>query len=150
MADEFGDGTVAGIATSFRGYVARQQGRPRGVMRASMAALATPGGHPVQATFDRLRAAQGYAALGEADRARRFLDEAANRAADDIDPPPPVYWYSRPFFALNIGVTQLGIGDHSNAAALLAEGLDGIPPDQADAEWLGEYRVALARARDRS
>jgi len=150
LADEFGDGTLAAIATSFRGYVARQQGRPRGVVRASMAALATPGGHPVQATFDRLQAAQGYAALGEADRARRLLDEAAGRAADDIEPPPPVYWYSRPFFDLNIGVAWLGIGDCSDAAALLAEGLDGIPPDQAGAEWLGEYRDALATAREQA
>ncbi|MFA1541458.1 hypothetical protein [Actinomadura monticuli] len=148
LADEFGDGTLAAIATSFRGYVARQQGRFRGVVRASMAALATPGGHPVQATFDRLQAAQGYAALGEADRARRLLDEAADRAADDIEPPPPVYWYSRPFFDLNIGVAWLGIGDCSDAAALLAEGLDGIPSDQAGAEWLDEYRAALATARE--
>lgn len=150
LADEFDDGTIAAIATSFRGYVARQQGRPRAVVRASMAAMATPGGHPVQATFDRLQAAQGYATLGEAERARRLLDEAASRAADEVEPPPPVYWYSRPFFDLNIGVVLLGIGEHSDAAALLAEGLDGIPADQAGAEWLGEYRAALEEARDRA
>lgn len=150
LADEFADGTIAAIATSFRGYVARQQGRPRAVVRASMAAMATPGGHPVQATFDRLQAAQGYAALGEADRARRLLDEAAERAADEVEPPPPVYWYSRPFFDLNIGVVQLGIGEHSDAAALLAEGLAGIPSDQAGAEWLREYESALAEARERA
>lgn len=150
LADEFEDGTVAAIATSFRGYVARMQGRPRAVVRASMAAMATPGGHPVQATFDRLQAAQGYAEIGEAERARRLLDEAADRAAADLEPPPAVYWYSRPFFDLNIGVVQLGIGEYSDAAALLAEGLDGIPDDQAGAEWLGEYRDALSEARDRA
>ncbi|XRQ08986.1 helix-turn-helix domain-containing protein [Actinomadura welshii] len=150
LADEFDDGTIAAIATSFRGYVARQQGRARAVVRASMAAMATPGGHPVQATFDRLQAAQGYAVLGEDERARRLLDEAASRAADAVEPPPPVYWYSRPFFDLNIGVVLLGIGEHSDAAALLAEGLSGIPDEQTGAEWLGEYRAALEEAREHS
>ncbi|SNT36973.1 hypothetical protein SAMN05443665_1025111 [Actinomadura meyerae] len=147
LADEFDDGTIGAIATSFRGYVARRQGRPRAVVRAAMAALAVPGGHHVQATFDRLQAAQGYAALGETERARRLLDEAADRSMDAVEPPPPVYWYSQSFFALNIGVAQLGIGEYTAAAALLADGLDGIPEEQAEAEWLGEYREALAAAR---
>lgn len=150
LADEFDDGTIAATATSFRGYVARQQGRPRGVVRASMAALATPGGHPAQGTFDRLQAAQGYAALGDTARARTLLDDAAARAAEDVEPPPSVYWYSRPFFDLNIGVVLNEIGEHADAAALIAEGLEGIPPDQAAAEWLEEYKAALDEARDRS
>jgi hypothetical protein len=37
----FGDGTIAAAAASFRGYLARLQGRPRGAIRASAAALAT-------------------------------------------------------------------------------------------------------------
>lgn len=150
LADDFDDGTVAATATSFCGYVARQQGRPRAVVRSAMAAMATPGGHSVQATFDRLQAAQGYAALGDEERARRLLDEAAERAADGVEPPPIVYWYSEPFFDLNIGIVLHGIGEHADAAALLADGLDGIPPDQAAAEWLGEYRDALDEARERA
>ncbi|WP_131742357.1 hypothetical protein [Actinomadura roseirufa] len=150
LADEFEDGTVAAIATSFRGYVARKQGRPRAVVRASMAALATPGGHPVQRIFDELQAAQGYAALGEAERARRLLDDAAERAADDVEPPPPVYWYGPSFFQLNIGMAHRDLGGYSDAAALLSSGLGGIPADQAGAEWLGEYKDALAEARERA
>lgn len=150
LADDFSDGTIAAVATSFRGYVARQQGRPRAVVRASSAALATPGGHRVQRTFDQLQAAQGYAALGETERARRLLDSAAERAADGIEPPPPVYWYSEPFFQLNIGMVHLDIGEHGAAAALLDAGLRGMPADQAEAEWLGEYKAALQEARDRS
>ncbi|MEW2356555.1 hypothetical protein [Spirillospora sp. NPDC029432] len=150
LAAEFQDGTVAAIATSFRGYVARQQGRPRAVVHASTAALATPGGHPVQRTFDMMQAAQGYAALGQVNAARRLLDSAAERAADNIEPPPPVYWYSEPFFQLNLGMVHCGIGEYGDAAALLDAGLCGIPAEQAAAEWLGEYETALVQARARA
>jgi len=46
LADEAGDGTVAATAASSRGYLAGLQGRPRGAIRASAAALATPGADP--------------------------------------------------------------------------------------------------------
>ncbi|TNY38251.1 helix-turn-helix domain-containing protein [Thermomonospora catenispora] len=150
LADEFEDGTIAALATSFRGYVARQQRRPCAVVRASMAALATPGGHPIQQTFDLLQAAQGYAALGETEQARKLLDQAADRAADRIEPPPPVYWYSEPFFQLNIGIVHKEIGEYGDAAELLRAGLDGMPADQRDSEWLDEYRDALTEAQERS
>jgi tetratricopeptide (TPR) repeat protein len=148
LADEYDDGTIAAIATSFRGYVARQQGRPRAVIRASQAAMASPGGDPVQRTFDQLQAAQGHAALGQVDQARRLLDAAAERTTDRFEPPPPVYWYSGPFFQLNIGMVHLEIGEHADAAALLDAGLHGMPSDQAGAEWLNEYRAARQRAQD--
>ncbi|GAA2397986.1 hypothetical protein GCM10010191_00820 [Actinomadura vinacea] len=150
LADDFSDGTVAAIATSFRGYVARQQRRPHAVVRASRAALATPGGHPAQRTFDRLQAAQGYAALGEVDQARRWLDSAAEQADDDFEPPPAVYWYSTPFFQLNIGMVHRDIGEYGDATALLDAGLRGMPADQATAEWLGEYKAAHDEARERA
>ncbi|MQY03326.1 transcriptional regulator [Actinomadura macrotermitis] len=146
LADEFEDGVIAAVATSFRGYVARRQGRPQGVVRASHAALASPGAHPAQRTFDLLQAAQGHAMLGDRAQARRLLDQAAERAADAIEPPPPIYWYSAPFFQLNIGMVLNRIGEHADAAALLGEGLRGMPADQRDAEWLGEYREAQAEA----
>ncbi|WP_242910902.1 transcriptional regulator [Actinomadura terrae] len=150
LADDVEDGTISTLATSFRGYVARQQGRPRALVRAAMAALATPGGHPAQRTFDELQAAQGYAALGEREQAQRLLGEAAERAENDVDPPPPVYWYSPAFFRLYIGMMHRDIGEYSAAAALLIAGLDGLPADQLDAEWLGEYRAALTEARERA
>ncbi|MFF5259416.1 helix-turn-helix domain-containing protein [Actinomadura viridis] len=150
LADEVGDGTLAGTAVSFKGYVARQQGRPRAVVHASAAALATPGGHLVQQTFDRLQAAQGYAACGEVEQARRMLGSAAERADDGIEPPPSVYWYSPSFFRLNIGLVLREIGEHRDAADLLAEGLAGIPVDQQEAEWLAEYRDAYQDSRGRA
>lgn len=150
LADDVDYGTGAALATSFRGYVARQQNRPRAVVRAAAAALATPGTHQTQRTFDTLQAAQGYAALGEIEQARRMLDQAADLSDDAEEPPAPVYWYTRPFFQLNIGLVQAGIGEHRDAAAVLGEGLAGMPADQRGAEWLREYEDAFADAKDRA
>lgn len=150
LADDVDYGTGAALATSFRGYVARQQNRQRAVIRAASAALATPGVHQTQKTFDTLQAAQGYAALGEREEARRLLDIAVDLADDAGEPPPPVYWYSKPFFRLNIGVVQAGIGEYRDAAALLGSGLAEMPADQRGAEWLREYEDALQDANDRA
>jgi hypothetical protein len=60
LADEAGDGTIAATEASFRGYLARLLGRPRGAIRASAAALATPGADPEQHTYDLLQTAQAY------------------------------------------------------------------------------------------
>lgn len=150
LADDFEHGTAAALATSFRGYVARQQGRPRAVVRAASAALATPGAHATQRTFDTLQAAQGYAALGEREEARRLLGTAAEMAEKTGEPPPPIYWYSTPFFRLNIGVTHAGIGEYRDAADMLGSGLADMPSDQRAAEWLREYENAFAAAKERA
>ncbi|MFC4564310.1 helix-turn-helix domain-containing protein [Nocardiopsis mangrovi] len=147
MADEAGAPTIAAVAVSFRGYVARQQRRFGGVVRASQAARHSPGAHETQQVFDTFQAAQGYAGLGQADAARRLLDEAARRAATAADPPEVVYWYSPAFFSLNIGMVHASLGDHADAADHLQAGLDGLPPEQRGAQWTDEYREALAAAR---
>ena len=144
LADEFGHGTVAALAVSFAGYVARHQGRPAATIRASAAALATPGAHPAQRTFDLLQAARGHAMLGAEEQARRLLHEAAGRADDLTDPPPPIYWYSPPFFRLVIGATLSTLGDHADAAALVDEGKAGLPAEQQSAEWVAEFDDILA------
>jgi hypothetical protein len=59
LADEAGDGTIAATA-AVSGDLARLQGRPRGAIRASAAALATPGADPTQHTYDLLQTAQAY------------------------------------------------------------------------------------------
>ncbi|MQS08047.1 helix-turn-helix domain-containing protein [Streptomyces alkaliphilus] len=146
LSDEAGDGTVAAVAVSFRGYVARQRGNFRGVLRASHAALHAPGAHPTQRVFDTLQAAGGHAGLGEREKARRLLGEAAEASTRVSDPPSIVYWYSPQFFQMNIGMVSLSLDDHAAAADLLSEGLRGLPAEQRGAEWTTEYRTALARA----
>lgn len=82
------------------------------------------------------------------DGARQFLDKAADLASAG-EPPPAVYWYIEPFFRLNIGLAQLGIGEFAYAAESLKTGIETIPAEQSDAEWMDEYREALAEAQER-
>lgn len=150
LADEVGDGVLASTAISFQGHLARLQGRPLDTVRASMASLATPGIHSTQRVYDLLQAAHGYADLGNRDEARRFLDQAADLAGDAGEPPPSVYWYTEPFFRLNIGLAQVAIGEYRDAVQSLESGLAEIPADQRNAEWLDEYRQALSTAKERA
>ena len=150
LADDVGDGTIAATAASFRGYVARLQGRPRSAIRASAAALATPGAHPTQHTYDVLQTAQAYADLDDKKEAQRLLAKASELATTAGEPPASVYWYTEPFFRLNIGLAQLGVGQYRDAADSLRSGIEDIPEDQRDAEWMNEYRQALAYANERA
>lgn len=143
LADEADDATVGAVAVSFKGYVARQQGRPRGVVRAAQAALSTPGAHPTQATFDTIQAAQGYAAMGMDSEAGKLLDEATKMADRSIAPPALLYWYTPAFFRATIGLTHSQMGNHREAVGLLRAGLGGMPDDQRASEWAAEYRSAL-------
>lgn len=146
LADDVGDGTTAATAVNFRGYLALLQGRPRRALRESAAARATPGVHATQRTYDLLQTAQAYADLYDTEAARRFLDQASDLASSAGEPPPAVYWYTEPFFRLNIGLTQLRIGQHHDAADSLRSGIRDMPGEQSDAEWMNEYRQALAQA----
>ena len=148
LADDVGEGTTAATAASFQGYLAKLQGRPRKTISASAAALAVPGSHPTQHTYDLLQTAQAYADLGDREEAKRFLDKASDLATTAGDPPSSVYWYTEPFFRLNIGLAQMGIGQYRDAVESLKSGIEGITPDQRDAEWMNEYRLALAQANE--
>lgn len=146
ITDETADGTVAATATSFKGYLALLQGRPRKAIRETAGALATPGSHPTQHVYDLLQTAQAYAQLDDVKEAGKFLAKASDLAANAGTPPQSVYWYTEPFFRLNIGLAQLGIGQHSKAADSLRSGIADIPEQQQSAEWMKNYRDALAKA----
>lgn len=144
MADEADDGLVAATAVSFRGYIARQRGNARGVVRASFAALHTPGIPPARRTFDLIQAATGYAALGKGDEARRMLDTAWEDLDRVSDLPPALYYYGPDFFRMNVGMVLHALGDHDDARDLLRAGLAALPVEQQGAEWTQEYRDLLA------
>ena len=76
------------------------------------------------------------------------LRKASDLATTAGEPPPSVYWYTEPFFRLNIGLAQLGIGQYRDAADSLRSGIQDIPADQQDAEWMNEYHQALAHASE--
>jgi tetratricopeptide (TPR) repeat protein len=146
MSDELGDGILASTATSYRGYVALLQGRPRASIRATAAAIGTPGAHSTQVAYSTMQAAQAYAGLGDIKEARNLLHRASDLVTDASEPPESLYWYTEPFLRMNIGLTQHAIGQHRDAVDSISSGIAGLPTDQQNAEWLGEYREALDHA----
>lgn len=146
MSDDIGDGVLASTATSYRGYLALLQGRYRAAIRNTMAALATPGAHPTHLAYCTMQAAQAYAGLGDLREANRLLGQASDLVTGVGEPPKSLYWYTEPFLRMNIGLTQHAIGENRDAADSLTSGIAGISADQRDAEWMEEYRQALARA----
>ena len=147
LADEVGSGTLSAQALNFRGYIARQQRNPRGMVRWFSAAYYTPGASAPQRMGDAAQAAQGLGELGQVDEARRLLDEAMSLsdAAQDT-PPGTAYWLTPSFQRLNLGLAHLGLNAYRDAAAHLRAGLAGLPPDQQPAAWTQEHRDALAQA----
>lgn len=146
MSDELGDGILASTATSFRGYVAMLQGHHRTAIRATAAALGTPGAHQTQIAYDTLQSAQAYAKLGDVREAKNLLNHASDLVTNSGDPPTSVYWYTEPFLRMNIGLAQHAIGEYSDAADSIRSGLADIPADQQNSEWVNEYRKVLDQA----
>ncbi|WP_328691192.1 helix-turn-helix domain-containing protein [Streptomyces caniferus] len=147
LADEANSGTLAAQACNFRGYIARQQGNPRGMVRWFSAAYHTPGAHPAQRMGDAAQVAQGLGELGEMDQARRLLDEAmALEDAAKDQPPGTAYWLTPSFQRLNLGLAHLGLKEYDLAADHIRSGLQGLPADHQGAEWAKEHQAALARA----
>ena len=152
LADEVGVGTLAAHASSFRGWLARQQGRPRGVARWFSAAYHTPGAHPAQRMDDAAQAAQGLAVLGEREAARRLLGEAADLADAAWRQPHPrtAHWpLTETFQRLNMGLAHLSLQEYREATEHISAGLSGLPADQRNAVWTAEYRQALEEAEER-
>ncbi|TYK50569.1 transcriptional regulator [Actinomadura decatromicini] len=152
LADVAGSGELAAQAANFKGYLARQQGNPRGVVRHFLTAYHAPGAAPAQRLGDAVQAAQGLAQLGEDGAARRLLSEAEGLEEDAARslPPDTAYWLTGDFQHINIGLALAAMGEHAAAAEHLAHGLNSLPPDQRDAQWTHEYREALDRARELS
>ncbi|NVI91237.1 transcriptional regulator [Actinomadura sp. BRA 177] len=150
LADDAGSGELAAQAVNFKGYLARQQGNARGVVRHFLTAYHTPGAAPAQRLGDAVLAAHGHALLGDHADARRLLAEAETLedAAASSLPPDTAYWLTPDFQHVNIGLALLGLGEHDAAAEHLQAGLESLPPDQRDAAWTAEYRDALRQARE--
>ncbi|MFZ4265995.1 helix-turn-helix domain-containing protein [Streptomyces arboris] len=152
LADETGNGTLAAQALNFKGYIARQQGRPQGIARWFGAAANTPGAHPAQRIGDYLQAAGGLADLREKDAALRMVEDAERLmdAAAALPPPETAYWLTPNFNRLNMGICTLALGRYSEAADHLRTGLAGLPDELRDAPWTWEHRDALRRAIESS
>ncbi|OZV83768.1 hypothetical protein CA850_03680 [Micromonospora echinospora] len=150
QADAADSGPLAAQVENFRGYVERQRGNPRGIVRHFLAAFHTPGSSVLQRIGDAAQAAHGYALLGDRVAADRLLGEASDltTAAGSVPPPSHAYWLTPTFCRMNLGLAYLALGDETAAADSLRAGLDSLPADQQDAEWTREYRRALVVAAD--
>lgn len=146
MSDEIDDGELASTATSYRGYISLLQGRYRAAIRATTAALNTPGAHSAQLAYDTLQVAQAYAGLGDIRQANNLLHRASDLVTVAESPPDSLYWYTEPFLRMNIGLTQTAIGNHRDAVDSITSAIAELPPEQQSAEWMDEYRAALDQA----
>lgn len=148
QADAVDSGLLAAQVQNFRGYLERQRGNPRGIVRHFLAAYHTPGATTLQRVGDAVQAAHGYALLGDRATAARLLGEASDltERADAESPPSAAYWLTTTFSRMGIGLAYLALGDGASAADNLRAGLDALPDDQRHAEWTVEYRQALAAA----
>ncbi|WP_405096343.1 multiprotein-bridging factor 1 family protein [Micromonospora sp. NBC_01412] len=148
QADAADSGPLAAQVENFRGYLERQRGNPRGIVRHFLAAYHTPGASGPQRVGDAVQAAHGYALLGDRAAAERLLGEASDltERAGSEPPPPSAYWLTPTFSRLGLGLVYLALGDKRTAVDNLRTGLDGLPDDQRDAEWTTEYRRALVDA----
>ncbi|GAA2716109.1 multiprotein-bridging factor 1 family protein [Micromonospora olivasterospora] len=147
-ADAVDSGPLAAQVENFRGYLERQRGNPRGIVRHFLAAYHTPGSSALQRVGDAVQAAHGYALLGDRAAAERLLGEASDltEAAESESPPAAAYWLTPTFSRMGLGLAYLALGDKATAADNLRAGLQGLPDDQRDAEWTTEYRQALTVA----
>ncbi|MDI2032012.1 helix-turn-helix transcriptional regulator [Saccharopolyspora sp. TS4A08] len=147
-ADEIENGVLAAQAANFRGYVARQQGNWRGVVRWFLAEHSTPGASVHQQIGAAAQAAQGAGRLGDRDGARRMLDTADTLLEQASQNPAPrtAYWLDSNFHRLNLGLANLSLGAYDVAADHLNAALNSLPADQRGAAWTVEYREALAAA----
>ncbi|MGW4463319.1 helix-turn-helix domain-containing protein [Micromonospora sp. NPDC004704] len=148
QADQIDNGPLAAQAENFRGYLERQRGNPRGIVRHFLAAYNTPGATALQRVGDAVQAAHGYALLGDRVAAGRLLGEASDltETASAEEPLGAAYWLTPTFSRMGIGLAYLALGKTAAAVDNLRAGLDSLPDDQRDAEWTTEYRQALANA----
>ncbi|SFQ26980.1 helix-turn-helix domain-containing protein [Amycolatopsis rubida] len=151
------DGTLAAQASNFKGFVARQRGRPTSMVKWFVRAFEEPGAHVAQRIGDTIQAAQGYARLhtlspdsGYRDTALRLLADADDLVdeAGKVPPPATAYWLTPTFHLLNSGLAHLALHDHATAADHFRTGLESLPPNQQNAEWTTEYRLGLAEAEE--
>ncbi|RCV53451.1 helix-turn-helix transcriptional regulator [Marinitenerispora sediminis] len=89
-------------------------------------------------------AARGHALLGDADEARRQLDEAERLLRMAAENPDWLYFYDGVWFRAQRGMIELDLGNSERAVELLGSALDEMPAHyRRDRAWYGS---CLAKA----
>ncbi|WP_433339104.1 helix-turn-helix domain-containing protein [Spirillospora sp. CA-294931] len=144
-AAEADDPSLASHVLSFKGYMAGRLGNVWASEGLTGAAWRIKGVHPAQDTYNNFQYARVLALMGDVMRAGRLLDQAVGGIdlATLDEPLPYAYWYSRPFFVMNAGLTHATLGHVSMATDLISDGLADMPEDQQKAEWIDEFLAAM-------
>ncbi|MGW0738170.1 helix-turn-helix domain-containing protein [Streptomyces sp. NPDC002851] len=146
---EAGDANMAATTLSMKAHMAWSGGRgTRCVRLAEAARWSAPGTSLGVQGMAAQMAARGHALDGEADDARRLLDEAQaliSRAAErPEDEPVWMYFYGETWFTLQRGMAAMHLRDWQSAVDHLTVGLDALPDEyRRDKTW---YRSCLAHA----
>ncbi|WP_158883912.1 helix-turn-helix domain-containing protein [Amycolatopsis anabasis] len=142
---EVSDSSMVATTLSLKGYNAWKVGQLGPMLGLSEAAQRSDRVSPGLRAMAAQQEARAHALLGEADATDRKLDEATDLAASIVpeDEPPWVYFYGPDFLQMQRGRAYRYLGRYQEAANLLAAGLDALPPEQRDAEWITSYRNDL-------
>lgn len=146
---EAGDANMAATTLNMKAHMAWSTGRAyRCVRLAEASRWSAPGSSLGVQGMATQMAARGHALGGDADDARRLLDEAQgiiSRAAErPEDEPVWMYFYDETWFTLQRGMAAMHLRDWRTAVDNLTVGLDALPDDyRRDKTW---YRTCLAHA----
>ncbi|MFD0444019.1 MULTISPECIES: helix-turn-helix domain-containing protein [Streptomyces violaceusniger group] len=146
---EAGDANMAATTLNMKAHMAWSKGRATRCVRLAEAARWSASGTSlgVQGMAAQM-AARGYALNGEADDARRLLDEAQRligRASEHPeDEPVWMYFYGETWFTLQRGMAAMHLRNWRVAVDHIAVGLDALPDEyRRDKTW---FRACLAHA----
>lgn len=146
---EAGDANMAATTLSMKAHMAWSGGRGgRCVRLAEAARWSAPGTSLGVQGMAAQMAARGYALDGEADSARRMLDEAqgliSQASEHPEDEPVWMYFYDETWFTLQRGMAAMHLRDWRTAVEHITVGLDALPDEyRRDKTW---YRACLAHA----
>ncbi|MGK5533075.1 helix-turn-helix domain-containing protein [Streptomyces sp. URMC 129] len=146
---EAGDANMAATTLNMKAHLAWSKGRAIRCIRLSEAARWSAPGTSlgVQGMATQMKA-RGLALNGEADDARRLLDEAqdlVSRAAEHPeDEPVWMYFYDETWFIMQRGMAALHLHDWPAAVDHLTVGIEALPDEyRRDKAW---FRACLAHA----
>lgn len=101
---------------------------------------------PATKTIATQQLARGHALEGDESSALQMMDEAEDQYDSEGSAPDSAYFYSPAFLTMQRGLVMFYLRRYADAARLITAGLNGLPPDVRDAEWMDWYRNIAAEA----
>lgn len=145
IALEAGDDDAASTALAARGLDANMRNDTGAMIAVSRAArkLAVA---PATKAIATQQQARGHALEGDERSALLLMDAAEGLYDATAGAPGSVYFFSPAYLTMQRGVVMLYLGRYQDAANLIGEGLNALPEDIREAEWMDWYRNLKADA----